>query len=81
VSNAAVIQYFGWAQTLPLGAFFVFMASVALEVVLLSEQLRQKLQQLIERKTSMVDVKELCAIVVKMVSETGGSYCHDLALR
>jgi putative PEP-CTERM system histidine kinase len=46
---ANVIRYFGWGQTLPLGTFFVFMACVALAVVLLSEQLRQKLQRLISR--------------------------------
>jgi hypothetical protein len=44
----AVIPYFWWAQPLPLSAFFVFMASVTLEGVLLSGQLRQKLQQRIE---------------------------------
>ena len=88
---ANVIKYVGWDQTLPLGTFFVFMAAVALAVVLLSEQLRQKLKQLIsrhfyrprydyrqkwttftERTTSVVDVQELCAIVVKMMSETFG---------
>ena len=89
---ANVIKYFGWDQTLPLGTFFVFVASVTLTLVVLSEQLRQKLQQLISRHfyrarydyrqkwtlftectTSVVDVKELCAVVTKMVSETFGT--------
>ena len=67
------------------------MAAVALAVVLLSEQLRQKLKLFInrhfyrarydyrqkwttftERTTSVVDVQELCAVVVKMISETFG---------
>jgi putative PEP-CTERM system histidine kinase len=46
---AKVIKYLGWDQTLPLGTFFVFMASVTLAIVLLSEQLHQKLKQLISR--------------------------------
>jgi hypothetical protein len=85
---ANLIKHFGWDQTLPLGTFFVFVASVTLTLVVLSEQLRQKLQQLISRHfyrarydyrqkwtlftectTSVVDVKELCAAVTKMVSE------------
>jgi putative PEP-CTERM system histidine kinase len=88
---AEVIEYVGWSQTVPLGTFFVFIASVALAVVLLSEQLRQTLKQRISRHfyrarydyrqtwttftectTPVVDVQELCAIVVKMVAETFG---------
>jgi putative PEP-CTERM system histidine kinase len=86
-----VLPYFGWDATLPLETFVVFMALVALTVVLLSEQVRQKLKQLIsrhfyrtrydyrqtwttftERTTSVIDVQELCAVAVKMVSETFG---------
>jgi putative PEP-CTERM system histidine kinase len=44
-----VIKYFGWDQSLPLGTFFVFVAAVAMAVVLLSEQLRQKLKLCINR--------------------------------
>jgi putative PEP-CTERM system histidine kinase len=44
-----VLTYFGWDQTLPLGTFFVFMASVAMAVVMLSEQLRQQLKLCINR--------------------------------
>jgi putative PEP-CTERM system histidine kinase len=88
---AKVLTYFGWGETLALETFFVFMAAVALAVVLLSEQLRQKLKLFInrhfyrarydyrqkwttftERTTSVVDVQGLCAVVVKMISETFG---------
>src|SRR5262245_11627701 len=86
-----VLTYFGWGEILPFETFFVFMAAVALAVVLLSEQLRQKLKLFInrhfyrarydyrqkwttftERTTSVVDVQGLCAVVVKMMSETFG---------
>ena len=86
-----VLTYFGWSESLPFEMFFVFMAVVALAVVLLSEQLRQKLKLFMnrhfyrtrydyrqkwttftERTTSVVDVQELCAVVVKMISETFG---------
>jgi putative PEP-CTERM system histidine kinase len=88
---AKVLTYFGWGESLPFEMFFVFMAAVALAVVLLSEQLRQKLKLFInrhfyrarydyrqkwttftERTTSVVDVQDLCAVVVKMISETFG---------
>ena len=86
-----VLTYFGWGENLPFEMFFVFMAAVALAVVLLSEQLRQKLKLFMnrhfyrarydyrqkwttftERTTSVVDVQGLCAVVVKMISETFG---------
>ena len=86
-----VLTYFGWSESLPFEMFFVFMAVVALAVVLLSEQLRQKLKLFMnrhfyrarydyrqkwttftERTTSVVDVQGLCAVVVKMISETFG---------
>ena len=46
---AKVLTYFGWGEVLPLETFFVFIATVALAVVLLSEQLRQKLKLFINR--------------------------------
>lgn len=88
---AKVINHVGGSRSLPLGTFFIFLASVGLTIVLLSNQLRQKIKQLIsrhfyrsrydyrqewttftQRTTSLVDVKELCAVVAKMVSETFG---------
>ena len=88
---AKVINHFGDSRDLPLGTFFVFLASIGLTIVLLSDQLRQKIKQIIsrhfyrsrydyrqewtiftQRTTSLVDVKELCAVVAKMVSETFG---------
>jgi putative PEP-CTERM system histidine kinase len=76
---------------LPLGTFFIFLSSVGLTIILLSDQLRQKIKQLInrhfyrsrydyrqewttftQRTTSLVDIKDLCAVVAKMVSETFG---------
>jgi putative PEP-CTERM system histidine kinase len=69
----------------------IFLSSVGLTIILLSDQLRQKIKQLIsrhfyrsrydyrqewttftQRTTSLVDVKDLCAVVAKMVSETFG---------
>jgi putative PEP-CTERM system histidine kinase len=46
---AKALTYFGWDEFLPLETFFVFIATVALAVVLLSEQLRQKLKLFINR--------------------------------
>ena len=46
---AKALTYFGWGEVLPLETFFVFMAAVALAVVLLSEQLRQQLKLFINR--------------------------------
>jgi putative PEP-CTERM system histidine kinase len=46
---AKALTYFGWGEVLHLETFFVFMAAVALAIVLLSEQLRQKLKLLINR--------------------------------
>ena len=88
---AKVISSFGGSRALPLETFFVFLASVGLAIVLLSDQLRQQIKQLIsrhvyrsrydyrqvwmnftQRTTSVMDVHELCAVVIKMVSETFG---------
>jgi putative PEP-CTERM system histidine kinase len=46
---AKALTYFGWGEVLPLETFFVFLAAVALAIVLLSEQLRQKLTLFINR--------------------------------
>jgi putative PEP-CTERM system histidine kinase len=46
---ARAISYFGGDRTLPLNIFFVFLASVGLAMLLLSEQLRQRIKQLISR--------------------------------
>jgi putative PEP-CTERM system histidine kinase len=46
---AKVIDYFGSSKALPLGTLFVFLASVGLTIVLLSDQLRQQLKQVISR--------------------------------
>jgi putative PEP-CTERM system histidine kinase len=43
------LTYFGLGESLPFEMFFVFIAAVALAVVLLSEQLRQKLKLFINR--------------------------------
>jgi putative PEP-CTERM system histidine kinase len=88
---AKVINHLGGSRALPLGTFFIFLSSVSLTIILLSDQLRQKIKQLIsrhfyrsrydyrqewttftQRTTSLVDVKDLCAVVVKMVSDTFG---------
>jgi len=88
---AKVINHLGGSRALPLGIFFIFLSSVSLTIILLSDQLRQKIKQLIsrhfyrsrydyrqewttftQRTTSLVDVKDLCAVVAKMVSETFG---------
>ena len=46
---AKIISYFDGSKALPLETFFVFLASVGLAIVLLSDQLRQRLKQLISR--------------------------------
>jgi hypothetical protein len=46
---AKVIGYFGGSRDLPLETFVVFLASVGLAILLLSDQLRQRIKQLISR--------------------------------
>ncbi len=46
---AKVISSFGGSGVLPLETFFVFLAAVGLSIVLLSDQLRQRIKQLISR--------------------------------
>jgi putative PEP-CTERM system histidine kinase len=46
---AKAIGYFGGSRALPLETFFVFLASVGLAMLLLSDQLRQQIKQLISR--------------------------------
>jgi putative PEP-CTERM system histidine kinase len=88
---AQVIRYIGDNALLPLGTFFVFLALVALTVILLSDQLRYAGKRFVsrhfslarydyrkawtaytQRMTSVMDVKELCAGIATMVSETFG---------
>lgn len=46
---AKVINYVGGSKALPLGTFFVFLALVALTIILLSDQLRHKIKRFISR--------------------------------
>jgi putative PEP-CTERM system histidine kinase len=44
-----IINYFGASDAVPLGTFFVFLAAIGLAVILLSDQLRQRIKRLINR--------------------------------
>ncbi|MBI4529435.1 MAG: PEP-CTERM system histidine kinase PrsK [Deltaproteobacteria bacterium] len=88
---ARAIQISGGARILPVGTLLMFLALVALGVLLMSDQLRQRAKRLLtrhmqrphydyrniwttftSRTSSLLRMEELCAAVVKMVSETFG---------
>ncbi len=86
---AKLTSYFDAGQSIPFGAFLVFLALLGLLIFLLSDRLRRRLKIFVSRHfqrplydyrkewesftqktTSVLEIKDLCAVVVKMVSQT-----------
>jgi len=88
---AKIVSYFNGHRPFFIEALFVFLALLGLSVILLSNELRQRIKRLVhihfrrphydyrkewmeftQRTSSLLDMKQLCSAMVKMVSGTFG---------
>ena len=87
-----IVSYFNGHHPFFIEALFVFLAFLGLTVILLSNELRQRIKRLVhlhfqrphydyrkewmeftQRTSSLLDMKQLCSAVVKVISDTFGT--------